>query len=165
MRGRAAVLLAASVVAIAACVGSSYKAAVSTTTTAPNFSKFETTTTTAKGTPDAVVLPTAPRGSIDPDAGFVGPLRWVGRCFAVGGTPVVWLPGYKGRTGPLRVVDEKGKVVGRIGERIFIHGSLVPATQKFLALVQPPELRDCISKGPVLVWRGDSHPHHFVWWL
>jgi hypothetical protein len=135
--------------------------ATATTTVSARRPAVSATTTPAKTEPYALLLPAARRTHIDPDAGFVGTLNWDGRCFSLGGTPIVWRPGYTAHRRPLRVLDPKGHIVGRVGDRVELGGSMQGVNPAFLALVQPPQLRDCISKSPLRGRDGQT----VIWWL
>jgi len=107
----------------------------STTTTAPD----------GVGTkpPSVVVtLPTRGRTGYSMDAAVFGPLKSDGRCFTMGSLAVIWPAGYQARTEPLRVLDDKGHLVGRVGERVTLGGGEIPMTPAMLAEL-PPSTRPC----------------------
>jgi hypothetical protein len=94
-------------------------------------------------------------------AAIQGTLQSDGHCFWVGARagahlPVIWPHGYTVRWVPLRVVDEKGHVVGRVGNAVELGGGEVPLTRQMLAAI-PPSTRQCFpslagAAKPQSVW-------------
>lgn len=60
-----------------------------------------------------------------------GPLNYDGRCFWVGSntsrTDIIWPYGYSAAFHPPRIVDNKGRVVGRVGQFVDLGGGYVAA--------------------------------------
>lgn len=91
-----------------------------------------------------LALPTNTPTDFHMQAARGGVLRSDGRCFRIGGLPIVWPHGYTARTDPLRVIDENGQVVARVGDRVRLGGGEESITPLLLASV-PPTTRHCFE--------------------
>ena len=143
---------------LAGCSGGGSKATASkSTTTTLGLSRDGGT----HHLPVPLLLPTRGPTGGTMDALLQGVLRSDGRCFWVGAragahTPVIWPHGYTARTRPLRVLDSKGHVVGRVGDTVYLGGGGGPLTRAMLAAI-PPSTRQCFAArrglaGPQSVW-------------
>jgi hypothetical protein len=108
-----------------------------------------------------VLLPTRGTSGVTMQAAAHGTLQSNGRCFWVGAptgshVPVIWPHGYTARTQPLRVLDDKGHVIGRVGDTVDLAGGEIPLTRAMLVAI-PPSTRQCFGlrsglAGPQTVW-------------
>ncbi len=99
----------------------------------------------------AIPLPTLPPTQQRLQALAFVTLQSDGRCIwfpAFGArTVVLWPHGYTAPSWPLRVLDDHGHVVARVGIKTQLGGGYVPMTRSLLARVQPPETRACFTIG------------------
>jgi hypothetical protein len=62
-------------------------------------------------------------------------------------TIVLWPRGYTAKSWPLRVLDERGRTVARIGQKTKLVGRYTAMTSSLLAQVQPSATRSCFTIG------------------
>jgi hypothetical protein len=62
-------------------------------------------------------------------------------------TIVLWPRGYTAKSGPLRVLDERGRTVARIGQKTKLVGRYTAMTSSLLAQVQPSATQSCFTIG------------------
>ena len=110
--------------------------------TTPSTTVAPTTSTTS-----TIALPTVGASSARGTAGIHGTLNIVDGCVRIGSTAIVWPHGYQLASDPLRVVDDQGHDVARVGQVVTLNGSPAPSNMNADQLVAAyPPLRSCLPQ-------------------